>query len=475
MGGSREEDRQHHNHLPSELPLGFRSSSPTTMIASSSMSKESSNYDMADFDQASLFLYLDSHDQQSIQEQRQTLNIFPSQPMHVADPAYEAKSAGVAMAMLPNGNQLQVLPSHPSKKPDQQGGQKIISSVPTNPPGPNLPLPNSAKDNNNSSLIKGPKKCGLQKEGSSSGKGATTSNDPEREGRRTLDPKTLRRLAQNREAARKSRLRKKAYIQQLESSRIRLSQLEQQVHVARVQGAMLGAGDQHQGLPSGPSAASLFDLEYGRWVEEHSKLIFQLRAALNEQMADNQLQVFVNGAMAQHDELLSLKGAIARADIFHLLCGVWATPAERCFLWLGGFRPSEAIKVMLKQVEPLSEGQLMSIYELQQAAKGTEDGLSHAMDGLQQSLSDTVAAPDVAAAGGFMGHMSLAMNKISAMEDIVRQADGLRQQTLHKLQHMLTIRQAARCFVAISDYFHRLRALSTLWVARPRPEEGPAM
>lgn len=123
----------------------------------------------------------------------------------------------------------------------------------------------------------------------------------------------------------------------------------------------------------------------------------------------------------------------------------------------------------------MSEGQLMSIYELQQAAKGTEDALSHAMDGLQQSLSDTVAAPDVAAAGGFMGHMSLAMNKISAMEDIVRQADGLRQQTLHKLQHMLTIRQAARCFVAISDYFHRLRALSTLWVARPRPEEGPAM
>uniref|UniRef100_J3MW50 DOG1 domain-containing protein n=1 Tax=Oryza brachyantha TaxID=4533 RepID=J3MW50_ORYBR len=473
--GDQEEDRQQHHHhhhhhlLPSELPLGFRAgsrpASPAAMIASSSMSKESSSYDMADFDQASLFLYLDSHDQQSIQEQRQTLNIFPSQPMHVADPVHEAKSAGVAMAMLPNGNQLQVLPS-PNKSPDQQGGQKITSSAPTNPSSPNLPLPNSAKDNK-TSLIK--------KEGTSSGKGATSS-DPEIEGRRILDPKTLRRLAQNREAARKSRLRKKAYIQQLESSRIRLSQLEQQVHAARVQGALLGTGDQHQVLPSGPSAASLFDMEYGRWVEEHSKLIFQLRAALNEQMAESQLQVFVSGAMAQHDELLSLKGAIARADIFHLLCGVWASPAERCFLWLGGFRPSEAIKVMLKQVEPVSEGQLMSIYELQQSVKGTEDALSHAMDSLHHSLSDTVAAPDVAGAGGFMGHMSLAINKISAMEDIVRQADGLRQQTLHKLQHMLTVRQAARCFVAISDYFHRLRALSTLWVARPRQEEGgPAM
>lgn len=38
-------------------------------------------------------------------------------------------------------------------------------------------------------LLKGPKKCALQKEGSNSGKGAATSNDLEREGRRTLDPK----------------------------------------------------------------------------------------------------------------------------------------------------------------------------------------------------------------------------------------------------------------------------------------------
>ncbi|KAG8056273.1 hypothetical protein GUJ93_ZPchr0002g25941 [Zizania palustris] len=324
MGDSREEDHRQHSHQLSELPLGFRSTttSPSTMIASSSMSKESSSYDMSDLDQqASLFLYLDSHDQQSIQEQRQTLNIFPSQPMHVGDPVHAAKISGLAMAMLPNGN--------------QQGSQKISATHP--PPGPTLPLPNSAKEIK-SSLIK--------KEGTSSGKGATSS-DPDREGRRTLDPKTLRRLAQNREAARKSRLRKKAYIQQLESSRIRLSQLEQQVHAARVQDALWGTGDhQHQGLASGPSpAAGLFDLEYARWVEEHSKLIFQIRAALNEQMPDSQLQVFVNGAIAQHEELLSLKGAIARADIFHLLCGVWASPAERCFLWLGGFRPSEAIKV----------------------------------------------------------------------------------------------------------------------------------
>ncbi|KAJ1288567.1 hypothetical protein BS78_02G097800 [Paspalum vaginatum] len=387
-------------------------------------SKESASYDMAEFDQSAIFLYLDGHDQ----EQRQTLNIFPSQPMHVAEPI-PAKGVGIGMvaAMLPNGNSS-------SPKRQEQGGQRSIAA----PPAASVPSPNIAKENR-SSLTK-----------------------------------TLRRLAQNREAARKSRLRKKAYIQQLETSRIRLSHLEQQVQVARVQGIFLGTGEQ-PGFPSAPSpAAAVFDMEYGRWVEEHGKLMFQLRAALNEHLPDEQLQSFVNGAIAQHEELLTLKGAMARADVFHLLSGVWASPAERCFLWLGGFRPFDIMKVMLKHVEPLSEGQILGIYNLQQLVQEREEALNQSMEATQHSISDIVAAPDVAPAT-FMGHMSLAMNKVASMEGLVMQADGLRQQTLHKLHHILTTRQAARCLVAIADYFHRLRALSTLSVARLRPEDGPGL
>ncbi|KAL6598096.1 hypothetical protein ACP70R_046517 [Stipagrostis hirtigluma subsp. patula] len=445
VGSAGEED--HHLH-PSDLPLRFRSAAAPPVIDSSTMSKESGSYDMGEFDQSAIFLYLDGHDQTSIQEQRQTLNIFPSQPMHVAEPI-TTKGGGMGMvtAMLPNGN---------SPKRPEQGGQK--SSAPPLP-APTVPLPK----NRSSGLI-------IAKKEATSGEKSAASSDQER----VKDPKTLRRLAQNREAARKSRLRKKAYIQQLETSRIRLSQLEQQVQTARVQGVFLGTGEQ-QAFPSAPSpAAMMFDMEYGRWVEEHSKLMFQLRAALNEHLADDQLQVFVNGAMAQHEELLNLKGAIARADVFHLLSGLWASPAERCFLWLGGFRPSEVIKVMLKHVEPLSEGQIMGIYNLQQSVQEREEALSHGMEAIQHTISDIVAAPDVAAAT-FMGHMSMAMNKVASMEGFIRQADGLRQQTLHRLHHILTIRQAARCLVAIADYFHRLRALSTLWIARPRQEDGPGL
>ena len=49
--------------------------------------------------------------------------------------------------------------------------------------------------------------------------------------------------------------------------------------------------------------------------------------------------------MQHYDELFQLKAALARSDVFHLLTGAWATPAERCFFWMGGFRPSELLKV----------------------------------------------------------------------------------------------------------------------------------
>ncbi|KAL0417598.1 UNVERIFIED_CONTAM: Transcription factor TGA9, partial [Sesamum radiatum] len=47
-------------------------------------------------------------------------------------------------------------------------------------------------------------------------------------------------------------------------------------------------------------------------------------------------------------------------------------------------------------------------------------------------------------------------------------ADNLRQQTLHQLRRILTVRQAARCFLVIGEYYGRLRALSSLWASRPR-------
>ncbi|KAK6926580.1 Basic-leucine zipper domain [Dillenia turbinata] len=279
---------------------------------------------------------------------------------------------------------------------------------------------------------------------------------------KTLDAKTLRRLAQNREAARKSRLRKKAYVQQLESSRIKLTQLEQDLQRARSQGLFLGGASGGGNMSSG---AAIFDMEYARWLEDDHRHMSELRTGLQAHLSDGDLRVIVDGYLAHYDEIFRLKGVAAKSDVFHLITGMWTTPAERCFLWMGGFRPSELIKMLMTQLDPLTEQQVMGIYSLQHSSQQAEEALSQGLEQLQQSLVDTIAGSSIIDG---MQQMAVALGKLSNLEGFVRQADNLRQQTLHQLRRTLTVRQAARCFSVIGEYYGRLRALSSLWASRPR-------
>ncbi|KAI7983940.1 Transcription factor TGA9 [Camellia lanceoleosa] len=261
---------------------------------------------------------------------------------------------------------------------------------------------------------------------------------------KVLDAKTLRRLAQNREAAKKSRLRKKAYVQQLESSRIKLSQLEQDLQRARSQGLFLAGGGGSCGTIS-PGAA-MFDMEYGRWLDDDQRHMSELRTGLQAHLQDSDLRIIVDGYIAHYDEIFQLKGVAAKSDVFHLITGMWTTPAE-------------------PQLDPLTEQQVMNIYSLQHSSQQAEEALSQGLEQLQQSLIETIASSSI---NDGMHHMAVALGKLTNLEGFIRQADNLRQQTLHQLRRILTVRQAARCFLVIGEYYGRLRALSSLWSSRPR-------
>ncbi|XP_010667846.2 transcription factor TGA2 isoform X1 [Beta vulgaris subsp. vulgaris] len=302
--------------------------------------------------------------------------------------------------------------------------------------------------------------------------GAVVDSTDQSKGR-TDDPKTLRRLAQNREAARKSRLRKKAYVQQLESSRLKLAQLEQELDRARQQGFMVTGAGSEPGHSLGTNGVVAFDVHYGHWLDKHQRLINDTRSALNSHASDDELRVLVESLMSNFDELFRIKGTAAKSDIFHLLSGMWKTPAERCFMWLGGFRSSELLKILVNHLEPLTEQQLMGICNLQQSSQQAEDALSQGMEALQQSLVDTLSAnclspSNTGVVADYMGQMAIAMGKLATLENFVHQADLLRQQTLQQMHRILTTRQAARALLVIHDYTTRLRALSSLWLARPK-------
>lgn len=87
-----------------------------------------------------------------------------------------------------------------------------------------------------------------------------------------------------------------------------------------------------------------FVAEYSRWLEEQSKHTSDLRAAVNSHKSDNELRSLVESATSHFNDIFRLKKIAAKADVFHIIYGMWTSPAERCFLWIGGFRSSELLK-----------------------------------------------------------------------------------------------------------------------------------
>ncbi|XP_008668574.1 transcription factor TGAL6 isoform X1 [Zea mays] len=296
-----------------------------------------------------------------------------------------------------------------------------------------------------------------------------TSRPPERV--RTV----MRRLAQNREAARKSRLRKKAYIQQLETSRMKLAQLELELQRARrQQGAYANGsmGDPALGYTGSidPGVAA-FEIEYRHWVDEQKRHTAELMSALQgQQTSELELRLLVETGLSNYEHLFRIKALAANADVFHVMSGVWKTPAERFFLWIGGFRPSEVLKILSPQLEPLAEAQRMLVGGLQHTSTQAEDALSQGMEKLQQNLAEilTAEADPFGAPDAYMLQMATAVEKLKELVNFVTQADHLRLMTLQQMHKILTTRQAARGLLALGDYFQRLRTLSSLWAARPR-------
>ncbi|XP_052191566.1 transcription factor TGA1 isoform X2 [Diospyros lotus] len=289
------------------------------------------------------------------------------------------------------------------------------------------------------------------------------------QGATKLTNKVLRRLAQNREAARKSRLRKKAYVQQLETSRLKLFQLEEELERARHQGLHIGGGlnANHLGCSgSVNSGIGAFDMEYGHWVEEQNRQTCELKNALSSDIAEIELRFLVDGCMKHYSDLFRIKANAAKADVFYIMSGMWKTSTERFFFWIGGFRPSEVLKVILRQLD-LAGQQFGDMYNLRQSCQQAEDALSQGMDKLQHIIAETLAAGQLGE-GSYHPQVNMAMEKLEALVSFVNQADHIRQETLQQMSRILATREAAQGLLALGEYCQRLRALSSIWATRPR-------
>lgn len=81
-------------------------------------------------------------------------------------------------------------------------------------------------------------------------------------------------------------------------------------------------------------------------MEEQNRQTDKLRNALHSQVGEMELSIIVESCKSHYVNLFELKETAAKADVFYIMSGIWKTPTERLFLWIGGLRPSEILKVM---------------------------------------------------------------------------------------------------------------------------------
>lgn len=80
------------------------------------------------------------------------------------------------------------------------------------------------------------------------------------------------------------------------------------------------------------------------------------------------------------------------------------------------------LQVIIPQIKPLTDQQLLSVCTLQQSSQQAEDALSQGMDKLQQTLAQEVATNQLGL-GNFGSPVAAAVEKLDALENFVSQVN----------------------------------------------------
>ena len=96
------------------------------------------------------------------------------------------------------------------------------------------------------------------------------------------------------------------------------------------------------------------------------------------------------------------------------------------------------MQILIPQLDPLTEQQLLGICNLQQSSEQAEEALAQGLHQLHQSLADTVAAGtlnDGAAAPNYMSLMAVALDKLASLESFYQQVTIFTSPSLRSQPH----------------------------------------
>ncbi|KAM6550613.1 hypothetical protein CsatB_000421 [Cannabis sativa] len=215
----------------------------------------------------------------------------------------------------------------------------------------------------------------------------------------------------------------------------------------------------------------LFKNFFEGWLVRQEHYLDELICANQnfDESSDDDLRELVSRILAHYQQYYEEKSKITERNVFLVFFPPWFTSLEQAFLWIAGFKPGLAFRLVTNSIDDLSEDQIQTLNRLMRETKSQERSLNDELAKIQESIG---APPllEIARCGGRRSvhggeqeeedsNSDSAMAALkSGLEAVVTAADRLRMSTALKVTDVLESAQSVKFLAAAAQLQLRLRS-----------------
>lgn len=211
-----------------------------------------------------------------------------------------------------------------------------------------------------------------------------------------------------------------------------------------------------------------FERFYRRWLvrlDELRQLLLQANERLDREQGEEdeaRLIGLIRRVVSHYAAYFRAKQRIIRDDPLILFGPPWLTSYERTLLWIGGFRPGFAFRVVGNYVRNLTEEQKVRLALLMVETAGSERALTAEFSRMQNRLPAQSLVELATRRRERMNGESDSMDQQiqllrSSTKVLLECADFVRCKTVGRIMDILNTSQNIKFLLAIAQLQHRIR------------------
>ncbi|KAI3470891.1 hypothetical protein Pfo_027554 [Paulownia fortunei] len=214
--------------------------------------------------------------------------------------------------------------------------------------------------------------------------------------------------------------------------------------------------------------AQTFEAFFERWLirqEHYLQDLLQVMecSSCGDEENEQRCKELIDQIIAHYTQYFVAKTRIVQENVFLVLTPTWFSSFERAYLWIGGFRPGLAFRLVINNVLDLTEDQSQRINRLMTEIKEEEKEVTDEFDRVQEGIVSRSMVELAMNMGrpqnGAENNMESAVDRLRvSMEALVECADFLRRKTGILLLEILKPAQAVRFLAAAAQLQLNLRS-----------------